>query len=417
MRVLISTGAFPYPPGEQFLEAEVGYWSGLAGKDVFILPGSGKGKPRDLPADIEVRIGKELGFQAKIYYSVRALFSRLLWREVTYLLGIRKATAPKLFSAVKSVALTLRAKHEILYRIRDIQPIGLAYSYWNNESAYALSLLKRQGLIECLVSRAHGYDLYEQRRPEEYMPLKRQFISDFDRVYAISDGALSYLRDTYGFPESCLQVSRLGVAIPNARTRPSDDGVLRLLSLSFCVPVKRIDRIIEAIGYACHANKALVIDWVHIGDGPLKSALEIRARKKLGELDNLTYAFVGEMKHPEVMAYMSNSAVDVFINSSASEGVPVSIMEAMACGIPAIAPNVGGVAELVNEQTGVLLTEEMLPADVFDAISKLTGDRAEIFRVGARSFVESIYSAEKNYSRFVAGCINLVDAIPRIPRL
>ena len=46
---------------------------------------------------------------------------------------------------------------------------------------------------------------------------------------------------------------------------------------------------------------------------------------------------------------------DLFVNMSLSEGIPVSIMEAISFGIPIIATNVGGNAEIVNDETGVLI--------------------------------------------------------------
>ena len=47
--------------------------------------------------------------------------------------------------------------------------------------------------------------------------------------------------------------------------------------------------------------------------------------------------------------------VDLFCNVSEYEGVPISIMEAMAYGIPCLATHVGGVSEIVNCQTGILI--------------------------------------------------------------
>ncbi|NCO54621.1 MAG: glycosyltransferase, partial [Bacteroidetes bacterium] len=50
--------------------------------------------------------------------------------------------------------------------------------------------------------------------------------------------------------------------------------------------------------------------------------------------------------------------VDLFINVSESEGIPVSIMEALSAGIPVIATNVGGTNEIVNNDVGFLIDKE-----------------------------------------------------------
>jgi glycosyltransferase involved in cell wall biosynthesis len=69
--------------------------------------------------------------------------------------------------------------------------------------------------------------------------------------------------------------------------------------------------------------------------------------------------FVGYASQDEVVQYLEES--DIFVLPSFAEGVPVSIMEAMACGIPVVATFVGGVAELVeNEINGLLV----FPSDI-----------------------------------------------------
>jgi glycosyltransferase involved in cell wall biosynthesis len=68
--------------------------------------------------------------------------------------------------------------------------------------------------------------------------------------------------------------------------------------------------------------------------------------------------FAGYRSQDEVAEYLRGS--DIFILPSFAEGVPVSLMEAMASGVPVVATNVGGVAELVeSERTGLLVP----PAD------------------------------------------------------
>lgn len=60
------------------------------------------------------------------------------------------------------------------------------------------------------------------------------------------------------------------------------------------------------------------------------------------EIVNVAYNFVEYLNNEEVYTFYRNNRVDVFLNVSESEGVPVSIMEAMSCHIPTIAPDVGG---------------------------------------------------------------------------
>ena len=81
----------------------------------------------------------------------------------------------------------------------------------------------------------------------------------------------------------------------------------------------------------------------------------------------------------EVMEYYKNNLVDLFVNMSESEGLPVSMMEAMSFGVPVIAPDVGGIKEIVDENSGWLLSCENCSAEFVEVINTLNslqkGDR------------------------------------------
>jgi len=86
-----------------------------------------------------------------------------------------------------------------------------------------------------------------------------------------------------------------------------------------------------------------------LGDGPLRGALEAQ-RHELG-LDGAV-EFAGEV--PDARLHLEDA--DVFVLSSLSEGMPVSILEAMAAGLPVVASAVPGLEEVVLEgQTGFLV--------------------------------------------------------------
>jgi colanic acid/amylovoran biosynthesis glycosyltransferase len=92
-----------------------------------------------------------------------------------------------------------------------------------------------------------------------------------------------------------------------------------------------------------------------VGDGVDRDRLEVLAREL--RIDRYL-VFAGYRSQEEVGEYLGRS--DIFILPSFAEGVPVSLMEAMVAGVPVVATNVGGVAELVeSERTGLLVP----PAD------------------------------------------------------
>jgi glycosyltransferase involved in cell wall biosynthesis len=102
------------------------------------------------------------------------------------------------------------------------------------------------------------------------------------------------------------------------------------------------------------------------------------------------------------MRYYSINTVDLFINVSSSEGVPVSIMEAMSFGIPVIATAVGGTPEIVSEKTGWLIEPGISRQELAAKISAIAGrDDLELIRKAARDewFIKS--RAETIYEPFV----------------
>jgi glycosyltransferase involved in cell wall biosynthesis len=92
---------------------------------------------------------------------------------------------------------------------------------------------------------------------------------------------------------------------------------------------------------------------------------------------NILYNFLGFLPTNEVYLYYKNKPIDVFLNVSASEGLPVSIMEAQSCGIPVIATAVGGTPEIVNEKVGILLSPNPTPEEIGSTIEYLI-DNSEI---------------------------------------
>ncbi|MBW7896425.1 MAG: glycosyltransferase [Opitutaceae bacterium] len=290
--------------------------------------------------------------------------------------------------------------------IRSHGKLDVCYCYWNNEICFAATLLKGRGISK-VVSRVHRHDLYEYEKRDSYMPLKRQFINQIDEIHTLSSEAMLYIIKTYSASPSRISISPLGVRLPTQISEVSKDGYLNVISVSYCVDVKRIDRIIDGIFlYARHSQPTNII-WHHIGDGPLLRDLEEYAKSKFRELENVKYKFFGALSNGEVIDYYKENEVDVFINTSESEGVPVSIMEAMSFGIPAIAPDVGGMKFLVTDKTGLLLNANGSPNDLAYALGKLVKSnlKAKSFRIDVREFIKTNFNSDVNYERFITQLI------------
>src|SRR5690606_10246859 len=127
-----------------------------------------------------------------------------------------------------SSARLLIYRHKLKKYILRHGPIELLYCYWNDVHAYAASTLKRDGQIKRIVTRAHGGDVYKERWPAGYMPLKWQFVQEFDRVYVLSELARRYVMEAYRIDSKKVEVSPLGVLLGMERSQRSKAGSLHL---------------------------------------------------------------------------------------------------------------------------------------------------------------------------------------------
>jgi glycosyltransferase involved in cell wall biosynthesis len=134
-------------------------------------------------------------------------------------------------------------------------------------------------------------------------------------------------------------------------------------------------------------------DALIVGEGPDRPALEDEVRR-LGLEDRVR--FVGERHDvPDLLA-----AADAFVLSSFSEGLPVSVLEAMAAELPVVASRVGGMPELVLDGVTGLLVEPGDPDELAAALDRIVADRdlRRSLGIAGRSFAESHFDPD-SFSR------------------
>ena len=134
-----------------------------------------------------------------------------------------------------------------------------------------------------------------------------------------------------------IEVHHLGV-FDHGLNPEKEETEFHIVSCSNIVPVKRVPLLAEAIG-----KLDFKVRWTHIGDGPLRSEVEFVAEKYP---EYVTCELLGVIPNAQVIRYYAEHHVDLFVNASRSEGVPVSIMEAFSFGIPVIATDVGGLHQV-----------------------------------------------------------------------
>ena len=273
------------------------------------------------------------------------------------------------------------------------------YSYWFFVAAAVgarlRDVLRQKGVPTKCISRAHSYDLYTYANRLRYLPCRTMLLEKTDAVYICSADGHQYLSERYPEFAHKMHISYLGTE-GGTLTAGSGDGVFRILTCSRTIPLKRLDRLCDALLLLQYSGDA--IEWTHIGDGPALAALQSKAQ-------SLHLAapvrFTGALSHDNVLQYYRTHPVDLFVNLSSREGLPVAVMEALSFGVPAAVTNVGGCKELIRDgQNGYLLaadfSDEALAAVLQKAISAAASMREAAYDTWCRKF-----SAAHNYSQFI----------------
>ena len=126
-------------------------------------------------------------------------------------------------------------------------------------------------------------------------------------------------------------------------------------------------------------------------------------------MPNIKYDFKGYIQNSELLAYCKSNPFHLFVNVSESEGVPVSIMEALSFGTPVAATAVGGTPEIVfHGKNGFLLPVNTTPveiAKVFRKFYTMSNDEYNAFRNNARKTWSIMCNSDEVYPIFYESLI------------
>jgi len=211
------------------------------------------------------------------------------------------------------------------------------------------------------ITTLHGTDITLVGNDRSYLPITRFSIEQSDGVTAISN----YLRDR---TLKEFEIKRPIDVIPNfvncelykrstdaaARAKWAPGGEPILMHLSNFRPVKRLTDVVEIFALV---REKMAAKLVLIGDGPDRGAAEYVVRKKRISKDVF---FLGKQDRVQDKLGLA----DLFLLPSDEESFGLAALEAMACEVPVVATNVGGVPEVVKHGVDGYLFE---PRDVATA--------------------------------------------------
>lgn len=406
--LVLLTKVYPFDKGEEFIEDEITELSHAFDKVILIATSTADNavQTRKVPENFEVHRIKASLINKKIIKNSIKLFitgkdkKYILEDEIKDYKGSLKKRAYLEYFIAKGISVydTCRG---ILDNIDLKSYEGVTfYSYWFYDTALAAIKLNKlySNKLKKTVSRAHRYDLYADKNSMNYIPLRYYLLENLDAVYPCSEDGSNYLRRLYPKYSNKIETSYLGTR-DHGIAEVNDSTEYTIASCCHVSPVKRVDLLAKALKFLNDSD--LKLRWIHFGDGA-----ELDEIKKYAEenLTNINVDFKGNVKNADLMNYYKNESINLFVNTSSSEGLPVSIMEACSFGIPIIATDVGGTAEIVREkETGMLLDVDFDPKDLSEKIRKMaemSKEEEQNYRKRCREFWLDNFFGENNFKKF-----------------
>ena len=395
---------YPLSAGEFFIDDEMRVIAPKFDKVLIYTASadSGENLNRFVPDNAEVISFSRQKLEGGKLKSILRIFKSMFVAELFF--ALRKLPVKQWLSAIKILYVEIHRATNLkkdllgLCKAKNLNPSDCVfYSYWHDYKALTLAMLRKENKSLKCVARAHRWDVFADKNTIPYLPFKSFIINNLSQTYSISDAGKSYFEHYLNRNlDNKVVVSRLGKfngRQPNMNKQPNS---VLICSCSELISVKHVDKIIEVISHSQTKN----IRWVHFGDGPLRAELEQLAQEKL---PNVQYEFRGIVANDKILDFYAENHVDLFINLSASEGIPVSIMEALSAGIPVVATNVGGTPEIVKQQNGFLVDADFNVEDVakiVDDYLAMSNDIHLKYRLNAYNFWYKNYEAGRNYGVF-----------------
>ena len=235
----------------------------------------------------------------------------------------------------------------------------------------------------------------EETRHRVLRAVNRRAFSHGVVPVALNEEVRSSICREYALPPSAVPIVGNGIDLDAFRAparRGLDGAGARLLCVARLAPAKNHALLLQTVARLRESGRDVSLTLV--GDGPLRGALEERARE-LGISQRVRFAG----RRTDTPAFYRDC--DLFVLLSDYEGMPMSIIEAMASGLPVVATRAGGVAELVDDGVNGALVEADAAAAA-EAIAAICDDPALYARLSDGAVrTSSHYSAEAMMEKYV----------------
>ena len=307
----------------------------------------------------------------------------------------------KLASQIKSLGIPCYVFDEkrlsfikILKQIREINKrhiFHIIHSHRYKENT--IVALAITGSHNCkLITTVHGLPEYHDNEVDLYRRIKtglNYFLLSrrFDRVIAVSLEMKDKLVRNYGFPEAKVAVIHNGIKI-HERSNVIERNKFTIGSAGRIFPVKDFPLMVQIA-------KRLIKKYDNIyfelaGDGP--GITDLRKEIQKNDLQD-RFSLKGNLENMESFY----RGLNLYINTSRHEGIPLTVLEAMENSCPVIAPRVGGLSEIIDDGENGFLLDSRDPACFAAKIEQIFLDHTLGRRIGvaAREKVRNNFSVSR----------------------
>jgi glycosyltransferase involved in cell wall biosynthesis len=310
--------------------------------------------------------------------------------------GAGLADILKYFLVLPKIIYTLRH----IVRIYDIDVVNIHYPL---AASIAFVFMRRLGLFKGkVIISLHGTDVRSALGLTGVARMTWKFmLRGADHVIVVSESLQKTAALLYSGRN--ISVVRNGVdfllaeKIKHQSVHPLPSQRSYILTAGSFEPIKGYDILLYA--FSGIADDCPEIDLVIIGrSGSSKSQIEALVAT-LGLQQRVTLLY--DMAHEKVLLYMKHA--DLFVLPSRNESMPLCILEAGALGIPVVATDVGGVKEIILDESLGLLVRPEDPKALGHALAAMLGDenRRISLSVNLQNYVKSMFSWEDAYRRYL----------------
>lgn len=247
----------------------------------------------------------------------------------------------------------------ILFEIRNLlkeQPPEIIHSHRYKENIIAYSISKFFPGIR-LIATQHGMPENYSNKINFIKHLKIKLNSwmvnnKFNRIVVVSNDLKNNMVNQYGFKENNIDVIHNGIELPKEPITGHKSKKFIIGSAGRLCAVKDYPLMIKIAKSVCERTDKIFFRLA--GDGPEREKLQkLVCHYNIEEF----FEFCGQVD--DISKFYRG--LDIFINTSFHEGIPMSILEALAHGLPVIVPMVGGLCEIVENGKNGFIIENRMP--------------------------------------------------------